>query len=454
MAQNLEPFHVTQQNRRTKLRVRNNPTHEDQQKPTLTPQSSSHHLVNSSSKLPGDDDLNCPPSSSSSNRTLDQGLSLSLSFQFDHGQSYNALSVLGDFSKPNGDQIMRSSVPFGPFTGYASVLESSRFLKPALKAFDDFCGVNCETLRSPLVHFDEDEVVKELVATGNLREHHRSNSKLLLMLDEVCRRRKLYCQQMESVVASFETVSGLENAAPYICYAVKIVSKHFTFLRNALLDKIRLAGRATSTNFHDGPANKEQNPPLNVISSLQNHNHACRSQKGLPADAVFVLKTWLFEHFLHPYPTDTEKQSLAQQTGLSRTQVSNWFINARVRLWKPMVEEVHMIESQQSTGVALESINQNGARPSQYSCLSNLHCTSGGQYQNNIDERMQQTKRSRNDSSTIEVSKPKREKRNQQRCFAGVGGRSDGVSLALCLQEQNEAFKGDNNREMLHNSHN
>lgn len=27
------------------------------------------------------------------------------------------------------------------------------------------------------------------------------------------------------------------------------------------------------------------------------------------------------------------------------TQVSNWFINARVRVWKPMVEEIHMLET-------------------------------------------------------------------------------------------------------------
>lgn len=28
-------------------------------------------------------------------------------------------------------------------------------------------------------------------------------------------------------------------------------------------------------------------------------------------------------------------------------QVSNWFINARVRLWKPMVEEIHALETRQ-----------------------------------------------------------------------------------------------------------
>ncbi|MCD7459296.1 hypothetical protein HAX54_040555 [Datura stramonium] len=29
-------------------------------------------------------------------------------------------------------------------------------------------------------------------------------------------------------------------------------------------------------------------------------------------------------------------------------KVSNWFINARVRLWKPMVEEIHMLETKQA----------------------------------------------------------------------------------------------------------
>ena len=28
-------------------------------------------------------------------------------------------------------------------------------------------------------------------------------------------------------------------------------------------------------------------------------------------------------------------------------QVSNWFINARVRLWKPMMEEIHNLEMRQ-----------------------------------------------------------------------------------------------------------
>lgn len=73
------------------------------------------------------------------------------------------------------------------------------------------------------------------------------------------------------------------------------------------------------------------------------HN-AWRPQRGLPERSVSVLRAWLFEHFLHPYPKDSDKHMLAKQTGLTRSQVSNWFINARVRLWKPMVEEMYLEE--------------------------------------------------------------------------------------------------------------
>ncbi|KAE8802298.1 BEL1-type homeodomain protein [Hordeum vulgare] len=61
-----------------------------------------------------------------------------------------------------------------------------------------------------------------------------------------------------------------------------------------------------------------------------------RPQRGLPEKSVAVLKAWMFENFLRPYPKDHEKDS-----GLSRSQVSNWFINARVRLWKAMIEEMY-----------------------------------------------------------------------------------------------------------------
>ncbi|KAK1286311.1 Homeobox protein ATH1 [Acorus calamus] len=48
------------------------------------------------------------------------------------------------------------------------------------------------------------------------------------------------------------------------------------------------------------------------------------------------------------YPKDSEKHLLAIKSGLTRNQVSNWFINARVRLWKPLIEEMYSEISRRS----------------------------------------------------------------------------------------------------------
>lgn len=50
-----------------------------------------------------------------------------------------------------------------------------------------------------------------------------------------------------------------------------------------------------------------------------------------PRAAVKVLKDWMVEHHDHPYPTEEEKDTLGQQTGLSPSQISNWMANTRRR---------------------------------------------------------------------------------------------------------------------------
>ncbi|XLR30492.1 hypothetical protein S83_058392 [Arachis hypogaea] len=44
------------------------------------------------------------------------------------------------------------------------------------------------------------------------------------------------------------------------------------------------------------------------------------------------LRSYIWTFIPCSYPSDVDKHILARQTGLSRSQVSNWFINARVRL--------------------------------------------------------------------------------------------------------------------------
>nr|CAD7396505.1 unnamed protein product [Timema cristinae] len=58
----------------------------------------------------------------------------------------------------------------------------------------------------------------------------------------------------------------------------------------------------------------------------------------LPKLATSVMRSWLFQHLVHPYPTEDEKRQIAAQTNLTLLQVNNWFINARRRILQPMLD--------------------------------------------------------------------------------------------------------------------
>lgn len=64
-----------------------------------------------------------------------------------------------------------------------------------------------------------------------------------------------------------------------------------------------------------------------------------RQKRGvLPKQATSIMRTWLFQHLVHPYPTEDEKRQIASQTNLTLLQVNNWFINARRRILQPMLD--------------------------------------------------------------------------------------------------------------------
>jgi len=64
-----------------------------------------------------------------------------------------------------------------------------------------------------------------------------------------------------------------------------------------------------------------------------------KTKRGvLPKQATEILRSWLFSHIVHAYPTEDEKRQLASQTNLTLLQVNNWFINARRRILQPMLD--------------------------------------------------------------------------------------------------------------------
>ena len=66
------------------------------------------------------------------------------------------------------------------------------------------------------------------------------------------------------------------------------------------------------------------------------------------------LRDFLVEHFDHPYPSDEQRERLARESGMTRAQVGNWFINARVRIWRPMIVRL---------GLQIEDERRNAKEP-------------------------------------------------------------------------------------------
>lgn len=48
-------------------------------------------------------------------------------------------------------------------------------------------------------------------------------------------------------------------------------------------------------------------------------------------DSIRILRAWLLAHTDNPYLSDVDRKLLQEQTGLTRTQVTNWLANARRR---------------------------------------------------------------------------------------------------------------------------
>ncbi|EEE51686.1 hypothetical protein OsJ_33045 [Oryza sativa Japonica Group] len=214
------------------------------------------------------------------------------------------------------------------------------------------------------------------MSTAERQELQMKKGKLINMLDEVSGAAvRQYHQQMQVVVASFEAVAGGGSARTYTALALRTISRQFRCLRDAIAGQVRAASRALGEAVDaDGGCGRTVGSRLRYIDhqlrqqrALQQlgmmQSSAWRPQRGLPERSVSILRAWLFEHFLHPYPKDSDKIMLAKQTGLTRSQVSNWFINARVRLWKPMVEEMYLEETKDQDGGGGAGAGDEGSKP-------------------------------------------------------------------------------------------
>ncbi|KAE9586745.1 hypothetical protein Lal_00004910 [Lupinus albus] len=318
-----------------------------------------------------------------------QGLSLSLGtlmpstessvppFQYHYPNNTDLSSIMTDHDliKREGLYNQHPSMQSDPClqgsSGFSNNVLNSQYLKAAQELLDETVNVrNALSSNQPRVEKQEtnfrgigldgskDSNGKSSGTNGStanpsceLSPEERHNlldkkTKLLAMLDEVDRRYRQYCHQMQIVMSSLDMVAGCGAAEPYTTLALRTISRHFRCLRDAISNQIQMTQRILGEQ--EGiPRLRYVDQKLRQQKALQQlgvMRQTWRPQRGLPETSVSILRAWLFEHFLNPYPKDSEKVMLARQTGLSRNQVANWFINARVRLWKPMVEEMYKEE--------------------------------------------------------------------------------------------------------------
>ncbi|KAK3107226.1 hypothetical protein FSP39_009807 [Pinctada imbricata] len=103
------------------------------------------------------------------------------------------------------------------------------------------------------------------------------------------------------------------------------------------ISQIGMSNHISSTNTPIAPASAL---PNNLDDSDDEDGLGKKKSKRgvLPKQATQIMKTWLFQHIVHPYPTEDEKRQIASQTNLTLLQVNNWFINARRRILQPMLD--------------------------------------------------------------------------------------------------------------------
>lgn len=84
---------------------------------------------------------------------------------------------------------------------------------------------------------------------------------------------------------------------------------------------------AISADSHSNFPSLSKRPPARVLPS-----RPPRPSLKVSKAARNILTQWLKDNQADPYPSSTDKDNLAQLTGMSILQINNWFINGRIRM--------------------------------------------------------------------------------------------------------------------------
>jgi len=127
--------------------------------------------------------------------------------------------------------------------------------------------------------------------------------------------------------------------------AKKVRGKISTKQRDMVEEILRKAGKMPPKEYV--PVKKDAKPEKKMLSE----------------QAKEYLKNWMLspEHCDHPYPTPDEKAAIMVDTGISFTELNNWFVNNRKRFWqnvvKPKIPEIKKAHRMRKMKESYESCN-------------------------------------------------------------------------------------------------
>ena len=143
-------------------------------------------------------------------------------------------------------------------------------------------------------------------------------------------------EEEEEVVVYDEGVS--DDSARLTTQQQKGTKQDKRALHNTSVDCISSGGRAVDTREVELRQSLKRKYATAILS-LKEEFLRKRKKGKLPQTATMALKKWWSEQVVWPYPSEEDKQMLGAKTGLSATQINNWFINQRKRHWHKLFRD-------------------------------------------------------------------------------------------------------------------
>ncbi|KAK7402729.1 hypothetical protein QQX98_011518 [Neonectria punicea] len=134
-----------------------------------------------------------------------------------------------------------------------------------------------------------------------------------------CRRRRLQCLVLQTTAVNPNPTRSCSSCVALFreCSLSGREKRDHSYFETSMPVIGRLHG------VSEGMPLQETEQPEPSLSAKRTNTRSVRKTR--------VLRNWFATHLDHPYPSEEDKLALVQQSGLSKSQVINWFANSRRR---------------------------------------------------------------------------------------------------------------------------